>query len=58
MKTETITIRVSPTTKHKAQQVFESIGMTTSSAINIFLKQVIKNQGLPFNPTVKACDKK
>lgn len=58
MKTETISIRVSSTTKYKAQQVFKSLGITTSSAINMFLKQAIKEQKLPFNPTVKACDKK
>lgn len=58
MKTETISIRVSSTTKYKSQQVFKSLGITTSSAINMFLKQAIKEQKLPFNPTVKARDKK
>jgi len=35
--------------KKKAQQIFKSLGMDMTTAINIFLVQVIREKGLPFS---------
>lgn len=44
MADTTITFRTDEVTKKQASAIFESLGMTLSSAMNLFLKQtVIKN---------------
>lgn len=48
-KTATITTRISPELKNNAEQVLKRLGMTTTQAINMFLKQVELHQGLPFD---------
>ena len=35
--------------KEQAQQVFNHLGMDMTTAINIFLRQAIQYQGLPFD---------
>ena len=45
-----ITFRTDKTTKRQAERVFETMGMTMSGAINIFLAQVVREQRLPFHP--------
>ncbi|VNG46381.1 addiction module antitoxin, RelB/DinJ family [Streptococcus pneumoniae] len=35
--------------KEQAQQVFSNLGMDMTTAINIFLRQAIQYQGLPFD---------
>jgi addiction module RelB/DinJ family antitoxin len=49
-----IQARVSPELKQEAEAIFSDIGMTTAEAIRIFLKQVVNNGGLPFQPTAKS----
>jgi DNA-damage-inducible protein J len=49
-RTAVITTRVDPNLKQNAEQIFAQLGMTTAQAINMFLKQVELNQGLPFTP--------
>ena len=46
-----INIRIDLPTKKKAEKVFKDLGMNMSSAINVFLKQCIKENGIPFNLT-------
>lgn len=48
------TIRIDPETKRKSAEVFDEIGMSTSSAINAFLKAVIREGGLPFELKMKS----
>ena len=47
-KTETLHIRIEPEIKKKAEKTLRSLGMTTTEAINIYLHQIILNEGLPF----------
>lgn len=47
-KTERITARVEPDVKEKADQLFRSCGISMSDAINMFLHQSLKANGLPF----------
>jgi len=48
-KTTTITTRINPELKNNAEQVLRQLGITTTQAINMFLKQVELRQGLPFD---------
>lgn len=42
-------IRLDSEVKEQAQQVFSNLGMDMTTAINIFLRQAIQYQGLPFD---------
>ena len=44
----TITIRVEENVKKEANNIFKEVGMDMSTAINIYLKQVIRSNGIPF----------
>jgi DNA-damage-inducible protein J len=48
MASKTINISVDETTKAKAQAIFESLGMSFSTGINIYLEQVVLKKGIPF----------
>jgi len=47
-KTTTISARIDPNIKKRAEQVFRELGLTSSQAITLFYKQVELQQGLPF----------
>ena len=47
-KSTTFTFRLNPDVKQEAAELFESLGITLSDAINLFLHQAIKEGGLPF----------
>ena len=47
-KTKMIHARIEPRLKRSAEKVFAEIGVTTTEAIRIFLKQVELHKGLPF----------
>jgi DNA-damage-inducible protein J len=56
-KRSAITIRLDSDTKNAARQIFDNLGMDLSTGINIYLKQVIKDKGLPFKPsTINSLD--
>ena len=50
------TINIDDTTKKEAQELFKDLGMSLTTAVNIFLKQAVKEQKIPFeikNPRPK-----
>jgi DNA-damage-inducible protein J len=47
-KSSAMTIRIDPEIKSQADNVLQYLGMTTSEAVTIFLRQVILNNGIPF----------
>ncbi len=47
-KTGYINARVTPTLKHDAERVLSTLGVSTTEAITMFLRQVVLRQGLPF----------
>ena len=53
-KTETIHTRVSPDIKREAESIFESIGLTTSQAIMLFLTATVNHNGLPFELSAQS----
>jgi len=44
-----MSIRLDSEVKEQAQLVFNNLGMDMTTAINIFLRQAIQYQGLPFD---------
>ena len=52
MSNTTISIRVNEEVKKEADQLFENLGLNLSSAVNIFLRQAIREQGIPFQVTL------
>lgn len=48
MKSVNVTIRVDEDIKKQADLLFNELGMSLSTAFNIFLRQSVREQGLPF----------
>ena len=48
MKSVNVTFRVDEETKKQADLLFDDLGMSLSTAFNIFLRQSIREQALPF----------
>ena len=49
-----LTIRIDEDIKRDAEIVFERIGLTMSAAINVFFRQAVRTQAIPFE--LKAYD--
>lgn len=47
-KTDTLHIRIEPNVKLKAEETLNDLGLSITEAINVFLNQVILNDGIPF----------
>ena len=51
METITTSIRTDAQLKREADRLFADLGMNFSTAVNTFLRQAVREQGLPFRPT-------
>ncbi|ABD86939.1 RelB antitoxin [Rhodopseudomonas palustris BisB18] len=51
-KTGYINARVEPKLKKQAEAVLDKIGLSTTDAVTIFLKQLVAQRGLPFSVNV------
>ena len=51
-KTKMIHARIVPKLNESAERVFTEIGISTTEAIRLFLKQVQLHQGLPFSGSI------
>jgi DNA-damage-inducible protein J len=47
----TLNVRIEEDIKLKAARILEASGLTTSSAVRMFLFRVIEDKALPFDPT-------
>ena len=47
-KTDTLHIRIEPGVKQRAEETLKDLGLSITEAINVFLNQVILNDGIPF----------
>ncbi|MBU9673893.1 type II toxin-antitoxin system RelB/DinJ family antitoxin [Planococcus sp. CP5-4] len=47
-----VQVRVDEDVKSQAVEVLTNLGMDTSTAINVFLRQVVAENGLPFQPKI------
>lgn len=52
MSTTSMNIRMDSGIKKQAQELFAALGMDMTTAVNIFLRQSIRRQGLPFEVTL------
>jgi DNA-damage-inducible protein J len=53
MSVTTFSIRVDAEVKREFDKFCENVGMNTTTAINLFLRSVIREQRLPFEITTK-----
>lgn len=49
MSTATIQVRIDEETKAQAQRVLGALHISMSEAVKLFLRQVVLNQGIPFD---------
>ena len=42
-------IRIDPDLKEQANAVFEELGLTLSTAVNVFLRAAVREGGMPFD---------
>lgn len=47
-KTSAINVRIDPKIKEEVEKILNKLGMTATEAINIYLRQIIMNEGIPF----------
>lgn len=48
-----VTIRMDSELKKQAETLFNDLGLNLSSAINIFIRQAVREQAIPFELTCK-----
>lgn len=51
MSAANLTVRIDRTLKDEAELLFADLGMSLSAAFNVFLRQALRVQGLPFAVT-------
>lgn len=49
MKSSNLYARIEPNVKEQAEAILSELGITASTAINMFYKQIILQEGLPFD---------
>lgn len=52
VRTSNIYVRIEPNVKAQAEAVLDKLGIPMSSAVSMFLKQIIMHNGLPFDVKV------
>ncbi len=52
MATSLLQVRVEDSLKDEAAQVFERLGIDTSTAVRMFLKRAVMENGIPFRMTL------
>ena len=53
-----ITIRIDDDIKREAETLFDTLGMSVSGAINVFFRQAIREQAIPFPIRAKTAEEK
>lgn len=48
MATVNVTVRIDKELKKEAEELFDDLGLTMSSAITVFIKQAVRQQKIPF----------
>lgn len=54
----TMSIRLSDEDKKQAEILFKELGLTANAAINMFIKQCLRTQSLPFTPSLDVPNKR
>ncbi|MBU8790550.1 type II toxin-antitoxin system RelB/DinJ family antitoxin [Oceanobacillus caeni] len=53
-KTTNLYVRLEPELKEQAESILGQLGIPLSNAVNIFLKQVVMQKGIPFDVKIPA----
>ena len=53
MKTVNVTVRMERRTRDEAARLFSELGISTTQAISMFLKQAAREQRIPFEITAR-----
>ncbi len=51
-ETTTLNIRVNKDLKKQSDEILSLLGLNTSTAVNMFLNAVVRNNGIPFSLTL------
>lgn len=54
METANVAVRMERQTRDDAAKLFSELGISTTQAINMFLKQAVRDQGIPFEATART----
>lgn len=54
MSVPTTTMRINPELKDRANKVLGELGLSLSGAVTIFLKAVVREQGLPIDMSIRS----
>lgn len=61
MPSVNVTIRMDENDKKNAEKLFSELGLTMNAAFNMFAKQAVREQSIPFkvskNPTIQFMDR-
>lgn len=53
-RTSSVFARVEPSIKEQAEEVLNQLGISMSSAVEMFLRQIILQRGIPFDMKIPA----
>ena len=53
MSNVNVTVRVDKELKEQADTLFSMLGLSLSAAVNVFLRQAVREQEFPFLPSVR-----
>ncbi len=54
METTNLNIRIDKDIKMQAEKLFDALGINMTSAVNIFLRQAIRENGIPFEVKINT----
>ncbi len=57
MESTNLNIRTDKEVKAQAEKIFDALGLNMTTAINIFLRQTIRENGIPFEVKLKVPNK-
>ena len=49
-----VNIKIDPVLKKDAQELFDNLGLSLSAAVNLFLRQAVREQALPFRVRIPS----
>lgn len=55
-KTANLYARIEPEVKEEAEQILQTLGISVSSAINMYYKQIILQRGIPFEVKIPKAE--
>lgn len=58
IKTATVNVRIQESIKVEAEEILKKLGLTRATAIDLFYRQIIMHNGIPFPLEIKKDDPK